>query len=56
LAELEAARDELRQLKLEYVTYKMLVTHDRKQLAEIHSLRAITLARCAQRNPDAPLN
>jgi hypothetical protein len=42
----------LKQIRLEFLRYKAQVTHERAQLDEINRLRMLTLAQCAQRDPE----
>ena len=50
-----AALDAARMTKLEYLSFRQAVTHERAQLAEIERLRMITVAQMAERDPLQPL-
>ena len=53
--ELDAALQQVRETRLEFLNYKAAVVHDRAQLAEVNRLRMLTQAQLAERDPLQPL-
>jgi hypothetical protein len=53
--ELDAALQQVRETRLEFLNYKAAVVHDRAQLAEVNRLRMLTQAQLVERDPLQPL-
>jgi hypothetical protein len=49
--ELDAALEQVRATRLEFLNFKAAVTHDKQQLSEIYRLRDIANAQIAERDP-----
>jgi len=56
LAERDAARDEVHQIKMEFLNFRAAVIHDKQQLAEIARERMLFQAQIATRDPTLPLH
>ena len=54
--QLQAARDELHQTRMEFLNFRAAVTRDKETLADICRQRAEIAFLIATRSPDTPLN